>query len=369
MKQTIKSLLMLAISFLSALTFAQNAPTYPYSNPTYIPTAILAPQAFTTTGDYTFAVSGLSTVTIRVSGTCTSLVSAPQGTNDGTNWTTIQAIPVNGGANVTSITGTGFWRVNTAGFSSVRLHITTLAASCTVAMAGTAAPGALYLQNPQTVTGPISIVDSTATYDWAIDSNGIASTKITNGTQTMPTMDAVARPGFQKITDGTNTMPTMDVAARKGFVALTDGTSTAGVTAASTAAVAATPALVVAQSPNGADPCANPNVTKSSVAIDITSATTTKMVALSSGKITYVCGFSASMTGTAPTMLFEYGTNVSGECDTGTTALTGAYIPTSGAFVQDRGFGTMFATAASKDLCIVSGGTPVLKGVLTFVQQ
>lgn len=338
----------LAAAFLALVAVVAGAQTYPVTNPTYIPTAVLAPQTFTTTGDYVYAVSGISTVTIRVSGTCTSLTSAPQGTNDGTNWTTIQAIPVAGGGNVTSITGAGFWRINAAGFTKTRLHITVLAASCTVAMAGSNAPGNLYIQNPTTVTGPVSIQDSTATYYMAIDSNGIVSTKITNGTQSMPTMDAVAR---------------------KGFMALTDGTSTAGVTAASTAAVAATPALVVAQSPNGADPCANPNVAKSSVAISVTSATTTKLVALSSGKIVYVCGFSASMSGTAPTMLFEYGTNVSGECDTGTTALTGAYIPTSGAFVQDRGFGTIFATAASKDLCVVSGGTPVLKGVLTYVLQ
>lgn len=40
----------------------------------------------------------------------------------------------------------------------------------------------------------------------------------TDGTNTAPTMDAAARPGFQKITDGTNTMPTMDTAARAGFV-------------------------------------------------------------------------------------------------------------------------------------------------------
>lgn len=302
--------------------------TYPINNPTYIPTAVAPPQAFTAPGDYTYSTSGISTVTIRVTGTCTGLTAAPQGTNDNTNWTTVQAIPVAGGGNVTSITGIGFWRVNAAGFTRTRLHITVLSASCTVAMAGTNSPGNLYLQNPTTVTGPVSIQDSTATYYMGIDSNGIVSTK------------------------------------------LTDGTSTVTIKAASTAAAAADKALVVGQSPNSADPCGNANVAKSSVALSITSATTTKLVALSSGKVIYVCGFSASMTGTAPTMQFTYGTNMSAECDTGATVLTGAYIPTSGAFVQDRGFGTMFATAASKDLCLVSTGTgPNIKGILTYVQQ
>lgn len=53
-----------------------------------------------------------------------------------------------------------------------------------------------------------------------------------------------------QITDGTNTMPTMDVAARAGFQKITDGTNTAAVKAASTAAATTDTALVVALSPN-----------------------------------------------------------------------------------------------------------------------
>lgn len=77
--------------------------------------------------------------------------------------------------------------------------------------------------------------------------NQIGCFRPTNATGTTfaPTMDAVARPGFQKITDGTNTLPTMDVAGRKGFVAITDGTNTITVKAASTGAQAADTALVV----------------------------------------------------------------------------------------------------------------------------
>lgn len=58
--------------------------------------------------------------------------------------------------------------------------------------------------------------------------------QVTDGTHNMPTMDAIARAGFQEITDGTN-----------GPVA---------VKAASTAAVAADPSLVVALSPNSPTP-------------------------------------------------------------------------------------------------------------------
>lgn len=88
-----------------------------------------------------------------------------------------------------------------------------------------------------------------------------------NGAQSQPSMDAVARPGFQKITDGTtvvgvdagttsinvNIAKDSTPAATTGLpVTLTssDLTTVVGVKAASTAAVATDPAIVVAISPN-----------------------------------------------------------------------------------------------------------------------
>ncbi len=56
--------------------------------------------------------------------------------------------------------------------------------------------------------------------------------------------------GFVGITDGTNSMPTMDAAARKGFVAVTDGTNTAAVKGDSEQVVASDPSLAVGISPN-----------------------------------------------------------------------------------------------------------------------
>lgn len=53
-----------------------------------------------------------------------------------------------------------------------------------------------------------------------------------------------------QVTDGTNTMPTGDAVGRAIFEKITDGTNTAAVKAASTEAVATDPALVVALSPN-----------------------------------------------------------------------------------------------------------------------
>lgn len=115
------------------------------------------------------------------------------------------------------------------------------------------------------------------------------------------------------------------------------------------------------------DPCQNVTVPKSSVAIAVTSATTTQLVAVSTGKKIYVCGMHASLTGTTPSILFEYGTSTN--C-TGTHALTGAIQPTSGSMINLDGAGTQFAAIASNGLCVVTGGTVTFfEGYLDYVQQ
>ena len=48
---------------------------------------------------------------------------------------------------------------------------------------------------------------------------------VTDGTNDMPTMDAVGRAGYVYVTDGTNTQPTGDVVARTIFVTHNDGTN------------------------------------------------------------------------------------------------------------------------------------------------
>ena len=118
-----------------------------------------------------------------------------------------------------------------------------------------------------------------------------------------------------------------------------------------------------------ADPCYNPLVSKSSVALTISTATTTQLVALSAGKSIYVCNVSASMMGTTPAFTLEYGTGSS--CGTGTTALTGAYAPTAGSLLTVGGTGSVVVMApAGNALCAVSGGTtPNIQGILTYVQQ
>ncbi len=136
------SLIALAGLALAAASLNVEAQTYPYSSPVYTPTAILAPSTLSAPGTFTpFVVSGVSTISVRVTGTCTALAATLQGSNDGTNFTAINLYPVATGASaptaVASITAVGFWKVNVSGFTSVKLVASALTATCTVAMAGT----------------------------------------------------------------------------------------------------------------------------------------------------------------------------------------------------------------------------------------
>ncbi len=108
---------------LAAVAFAQ---TYPYSTPTYIPNAIF--PAFTIASNVPSAamtLNGIGTVTLQISGTCTSLAGAAvQGSIDGTNYTTLNMYPNTATAAasaVAAVTTTGVWNVNAAGYKNIRL--------------------------------------------------------------------------------------------------------------------------------------------------------------------------------------------------------------------------------------------------------
>jgi hypothetical protein len=132
------------------------------------------------------------------------------------------------------------------------------------------------------------------------------------------------------------------------------------------------PSLVVAASitniAGASDPCQDVSALKVSAVVNISTATTTQIVPVSGSTIVYVCGYSLqTVSGTTPTLYFEYGTG--GSC-TGTTALTGTF---TGAALQTFTYGpgeTIMKTPASNGLCIVSAGTtPNIQGIVTYVQQ
>lgn len=96
---------------------------------------------------------------------------------------------------------------------------------------------------PVTFASNQSSIPVACTQSTAAALSGFWPVKVTDGTNSMPTMDVAARAGFMKVTDGTNTMPTGDTVARKIFVQPTDGTNSQGYTAASEAKVSVTQPL------------------------------------------------------------------------------------------------------------------------------
>lgn len=134
----------LLASALIALLFISNSfaagPSYPSTTPVYIPSAVGTTETYSAPAVYTYKVSGISAVSLRVSGTCTSLAATLQGSNDNVNWTDLPIATVASGIPASSISAPGFWRGTTSGLSYARVNITALAASCTVTMVGTQAP-------------------------------------------------------------------------------------------------------------------------------------------------------------------------------------------------------------------------------------
>lgn len=117
------------------------------------------------------------------------------------------------------------------------------------------------------------------------------------------------------------------------------------------------------------DPCLAPNEVKQSVAINVSAAATTQLVAISGTTSIYVCGFNfTAATGTAATYLLEYGSSAS--CGTVTATLTGAMAGNNSPLIS-MSAGMQFTKSASGNaLCLVTGGTsPVAQGYLTYIQR
>lgn len=116
-----------------------------------------------------------------------------------------------------------------------------------------------------------------------------------------------------------------------------------------------------------ADPCLTSNVDKSSVSINISTATTTNVVTLLAGAKTIVCGWVFTANGTAPSFQFISGTGAT--CGTGTVTLSGTLLPTVGSPFVVNADSMKMRTNTGQSLCIVSAGTgPSIQGVLVVTQ-
>lgn len=125
------------------------------------------------------------------------------------------------------------------------------------------------------------------------------------------------------------------------------------------------------------DPCQSSAVAKSSVAVNLSAAATTELIAISGSTVIYICDFAFSISQvvtTANTLKFVTGTGAA--CATGQTNLTGLFgaggvtagIPI---VISANSPGTVFRTPAGQALCATTaiGASGSFQGVVTYVQQ
>jgi hypothetical protein len=103
-----------------------------------------------------------------------------------------------------------------------------------------------------------------------------------------------------------------------------------------------------------------------SVPINISSATTTQLVAAASGKTIYVTAWDVIAAGSG-SLTLEYGTG--SNCGAGTTALTGAYNLTAQfGIAKGNGLGPVLVVPAGNALCVLTSATAQMSGSLSYTQ-
>ncbi len=144
-----------------------------------------------------------------------------------------------------------------------------------------------------------------------------------DGTNTTPTMDAVARPGFQKVTDGTNTM---------------------------------------------ADPCTF--LAPTTVAISQATSTATVYITAASSKKNYICGM-VLVAGAAEIVNIIEGTGAN--CGSAQAAVIGSTTAANGmSFAANGGFSNPIKVpgiGTNTNTCVLTSGANRVAGYLTYVQQ
>ena len=101
-------------------------------------------------------------------------------------------------------------------------------------------------------------------------------------------------------------------------------------------------------------------------AINVSTATTTQLVALSSGKKIYVTSWDVIAGGTG-NITFEYGTGTT--CGTGTTALTGAYpLTAQNGESKGVGLGPVLIVPAGNALCVLTSAAVQMSGSISYTQ-
>lgn len=144
------------------------------------------------------------------------------------------------------------------------------------------------------------------------------------------------------------------------------GTNTIGATAGESATGSAVPAKASYAGANSGGNLVGVIQADSSAKIDISTATTTQLVALSSGKKIYITNYKVIAGGTG-NFKFVYGTGTN--CGTGTTDLEGANNLTAQAgSVAGSGLGPVLVVPASNALCATTSAAVQMSGHVAYTQ-
>lgn len=130
----------------------------------------------------------------------------------------------------------------------------------------------------------------------------------------------------------------------------------------------AVPAKSMYDGANGSGNLTGEIVCDNSVVYDASTSGETQLVALSSGKSIYVCGFSITTGAAATNVNLAYGTGTA--CASGTTKLTPAYQLAASSGIVDHSsnhWGGM-KTAASNELCINTSGANAVQATVYYTQ-
>jgi hypothetical protein len=109
--------------------------------------------------------------------------------------------------------------------------------------------------------------------------------------------------------------------------------------------------------------------------VNFATATTTTMIAGTSGKQTYICGISILPTSAAVNINIVEGTgtncsSISAGLIGGTTAATGPNLSVNGGFVMfNGGYWVTVTTTAADNVCYMASATSQVSGVIKYVQQ
>ncbi len=103
-----------------------------------------------------------------------------------------------------------------------------------------------------------------------------------------------------------------------------------------------------------------------SASINVSTATTTQLVPLSSGKKIYVTSYDVVAGGTG-NLTFEYGAG--SNCGTGTTALTGAYnLTAQSGIAKGNGLGPVLVVPAGNALCVLTTAAVQMSGSVSYTE-